>query len=115
MIELLLNFGDNKTFEKLIFLSKVTANPTPFLGYFVPKHVQCGHVLVQYGPKHGIGDIYGLKPLKLHSFLNIWLCKNTCTLLRVRAVREGPCGVFIFLNRKKGIVGKKNCNIINIY
>ena len=32
MIELLLNFRDIKSFEKLKFLSKVTANPTPFLG-----------------------------------------------------------------------------------
>ena len=32
LIELCLNFGDNKTFEKLEFLFKVNANPTPFLG-----------------------------------------------------------------------------------
>ena len=32
MIELLLNFRDNKTSEKMKLLSKVTANPTPFLG-----------------------------------------------------------------------------------
>ena len=31
MIELLLNLGDNETFEKLKFLFKVTANPTQFL------------------------------------------------------------------------------------
>ena len=32
LIELCLNFGDNKTFENLKFLSKASANPTPFLG-----------------------------------------------------------------------------------
>ena len=32
LIELCLKFGDNKTFENLKFLSKVTANPTPFIG-----------------------------------------------------------------------------------
>ena len=49
MIELLLNFGANKTFEILKFLFKFNAKPTLFLGYFEPKYVQCGHVLVQYG------------------------------------------------------------------
>ena len=69
----------NKAVNGIVKLNKLALN-VPGTASF--QQCQVTLHLINKGQKKGIGAIYGLKPIKCHSFLNIWLQTRLQTRLQ---------------------------------